>query len=135
MKYLLDTNVISEAKCKNPHIVRWFEQVNVTTHYICAVSLGEISKGAHLLLRRDPNRAAMIFDWLKTVETQFEDRIIAVDQAIANEWGRVAAIRTRGEIVGLIAACSIVHGMTLVTRNVRDFEDCGVELVNPWAGS
>lgn len=133
--YLLDTNVISEAKRRSPEAVRWFEQTDHATHFICAVSLGEISKGAHLVGRRDAGRARAIFDWLKAVETQFEDRIIAVDQAIAKEWGRVAAIRTRGEIDGLIAAAAIVHGMTLVTRNVRDFEDTGVKLVNPWAES
>ncbi len=131
--YLLDTNVISEAKRRNPDAVRWLAQTDVTTHYLCAVSLGEISKGAHLIGRRDKDRAAVIFDWLKTVEREFGDRIIAVDQAVANEWGRVAAIRTRGEIDGLIAAAAIVHGMTLVTRNVRDFADTGVKLVNPWA--
>ena len=68
--YLLDTNVISEAKRKNPEAVRWIEQTRAEGHCICVVSLTEISKGAHMLHRRDKIRAAAIFEWLETVETQ-----------------------------------------------------------------
>jgi toxin FitB len=131
--YLLDTNVISEAKRKSPEALRWFEKTRAGDHYICVVSLTEISKGAHMLDRKDKIRAADIFKWLKDIEMQFKERMIAVDQTIAIESGRVASIRTRGEMDCLIAAAAIVNGMTLVTRNVRDFADAGVTLVNPWA--
>lgn len=131
--YLLDTNVISEAKRRNPFAVRWIEQTRAEDHHVCVVSLTEISKGAHLIERRDEVRAAAIFEWLRVLETQFSSRMIAIDQSVAVECGRVAAIRTRGEMDCLIAAAAIVHGLTLVTRNVRDFEDTGVKLINPWA--
>ena len=133
--YLLDTNVISEAKRRNPFAVRWFEQTRVEDHHICVVSLTVISKGGHLIERRDKLRAAAIFEWLGALEAQFSSRMISIDQAVAVECGRIAAIRTRGEMDCLIAAAAIVHGLTLVTRNVRDFEDTGVKLVNPWAES
>ena len=131
MMYLLDTNVISEAKRKNPDAMRWIEKTKAGDHYIGVVSLTEISKGAHRLGRSDKGRAEDIFKWLKALETQFRDRMIAVDQTIAIECGRVAALRTRGEVHCLIAAAAIVNNMTLVTRNVRDFSDTGVTLVNP----
>jgi toxin FitB len=131
--YLLDTNVISEAKRRNPFAVRWIEQTRVEDLHVCVVSLTEISKGAHLIERRDEVRAAAIFKWLRVLEAQFSSRIIAIDQSVAVECGRVAAITTRGEMDCLIAAAAIVHGLTLVTRNVRNFEDTGVKLMNPWA--
>ena len=131
--YLLDTNVISEAKRKNPYALRWIEQTRVENHHICVVSLTEISKGAHLIEPRDKIRAAAIFDWLRVLQAQFSSRMITIDQAAAAECGRISAIRTRGEIDCLIAAAAIVHGLTLVTRNIRDFTDTGVKLVNPWA--
>jgi toxin FitB len=131
--YLLDTNVISEARRKNPYAVRWIESTDSKDHFICAVSLGEISTGAHRLNRSDKARAAVIFDWLGTLVSQFQDRIVNIDQDVAMEWGRIAAIRTRGEADGLIAAAAIVNDLTIVTRNVRDFADTGVRLINPWA--
>jgi toxin FitB len=132
LRYLLDTNVISEAKRKSPEALLWFEKTRSDDHHICVVSLTEISKGAHILGRKDKIRAAEIFMWLRAVEMQFKDRMIAIDQTIAIECGRVASIRSRGEIDCLIAAAAIVTGMTLVTRNVRDFKDAGVKLLNPW---
>jgi toxin FitB len=131
--YLLDTNVISEARRKNPYAVRWIESTDSKDHFICAVSLGEISTGTHRLNRSDKARAAVIFDWLGTLVSQFQDRIVNIDQDVAMEWGRIAAIRTRGEADGLIAAAAIVNDLTIVTRNVRDFADTGVRLINPWA--
>jgi toxin FitB len=131
--FLLDTNVISEARRKNPYAVRWIESTNSKDQFICAVSLGEISMGAHRLDRADRARAAVIFDWLGTLISQFQDRIVKIDQDVAMEWGRIAAIRTSGEADGLIAAAAIVNHLTIVTRNVRDFADTGVKLINPWA--
>jgi toxin FitB len=128
--FLLDTNVISEARRKNPYAVRWIESTNSKDQFICAVSLGEISMGAH---RLDRARAAVIFDWLGTLISQFQDRIVKIDQDVAMEWGRIAAMRTRGEADGLIAAAAIVNHLTIVTRNVRDFADTGVKIINPWA--
>lgn len=133
--YLLDTNVISEAKRRNTYAVRWIEQTRVEDHHICVVSLTEISKGAHLIEPRDKVRAAALFDWLRVLQAQFSSRMITIDQEAAVECGRIAAIRTCGEMDCLIAAAAIVHGLTLVTRNVRDFADTGVKLVNPWAES
>ena len=99
---------------------------------ISVVTLGEIVRGVITRYRRDPVAAAYLARWLKEVRLNYADRIFDIDDRIAEEWGRVAAIRTRGVPDGLIAATAIVHGMTIVTRNVADFADTGVPLINPW---
>lgn len=82
--------------------------------------------------RRDPVAAAHLARWLREVRLSYADRVFDIDDRIAEEWGRIDAIRTRGVPDGLIAATALVHGMTVVTRNVADFADTGVPIVNPW---
>ena len=86
-----------------------------------------------LLQRKNHGAAQGLSAWLDTLRNQFSGRILPVTDVVAFEWGRIAAIRTRSPLDAQIAATAMVHGLTLVTRNTVDFEDTGVDLLNPWA--
>ena len=89
-------------------------------------------RGAALKQKNDPAAAARLIDWLETLRRDYGKRILPITEAIAIEWGRLAALRPRGDADGLIAATAIVHNLVLVTRNVADFSDTPVTLINPW---
>ena len=90
-------------------------------------------RGVAFRRKSDPHTAARLTEWLERLRQDHADRILPVTDRIALEWGRIAALRPRGDIDGLIAATAIVHGLILVTRNVKDFEDTAVSLINPWS--
>ena len=130
--YLVDTNVISDARRKIPQALSWLQSVPPDEVFLSVVTLGEIARGIAQKQRTDP-RAAQVFErWLARLRTTHKARILPITDVIAIEWGRLAAERPRGDADGLIAATAIVHGLTVVTRNVRDFADTGVPCVNPW---
>lgn len=89
-------------------------------------------RGIVLKRKSDPRTAARLGEWLERLRRDHVDRVLPVTDRIGLEWGRIAALRPRGDIDGLIAATAIVHDLTLVTRNVGDFEDTGVAVINPW---
>jgi toxin FitB len=130
--FLLDTNVVSEAFRGSPEALAWFELPGSRPLHLSVISLGEIERGVVLAQRRDVARAAKLAKWLKGLQAEYQDRILPVDQAISLEWGKLSSKKERGDADGLIAATALVHEMTLVTRNVRDFADTGVKLINPW---
>jgi len=92
----------------------------------------EISRGVALKQKRDPKSAAHLSQWLQRLRRNHAGRILPITDEVALEWGRLSALRPRGAADAAIAATALVHGLTLVTRNVSDFEDCGVVLVDPW---
>jgi predicted nucleic acid-binding protein len=130
--YLVDTNVVSEARRGTRQAVDWLRAVRADSLYLSVITLGEIAKGIALKERHDRAAAAPLTAWLKGLRRNFASRILPVSDAIALEWGRIAAERPRGDADGLIAATAIMHDLILVTRNVGDFEDTRVSLVNPW---
>lgn len=101
--------------------------------FLSVVTLGEVIKGAALKAAADERAARSIADWADILRQRYENRILSVDAEVAMEWGRLAAIRPRGMADGLIAATARVHRKVVVTRNVADFADAGVALLNPWA--
>jgi len=131
--YLLDTNVISAAR-RTRRIADWITRHDRTQLFISALTIGEVLGGARRLAGRDPAASASLERWLAQIRVDYSDRILDVDETVSLEWGRIAAIRTRGDVDGLIAATAIVHGLTVATRNVADFADTGVPVVNPWEG-
>ena len=92
-------------------------------------------RGVALRRKTDPQTATRLTEWLERLRQDHADRILPVTDRIALEWGRMAALRPRGDIDGLIAATAIVHSLILVTRNVKDFEDVAVALINPWSSA
>lgn len=135
MSYLIDTNIISEvrkgARC-DANVAAWYASIDDADLYLSALVLGEIRKGIEVARKRDPLKAATLEQWLGEVEVAFEDRILPVDQRVADQWGRMSAIRSVPVIDGLLAATAMTHRLTLVTRNDRDVADLGAELLNPF---
>jgi toxin FitB len=132
--FLLDTNVISEVRRKRPDasVLSWLKRADAAALCISVLTLGEIAKGAAQCAVRDRAQAAIYYQWLDQVRSNYADRTIAVDADIAKAWGRLAARRTLSVVDGLLAATALVRGMTLVTRNERDINNLGVPVLNPW---
>lgn len=130
--YLLDTNVISAAKKRDPLVTAWIDANDRFGLALSVISIGEVARGIHMKRRRDPLAASNLERWLTTLQNLYRNSLIDIDEQIILEWGRIDALRTRGVSDGLIAATAIVHDLTVVTRNVADFADTGVRLVNPW---
>jgi toxin FitB len=131
--YLVDTNVVSEARRGSRQAVAWLRSVRPESVHLSALTLGEIMRGVALRRKSDPQTATRLTEWLEQLRQDHSDRILPVTDRIALEWGRIAALRPRGDIDGLIAATAIVHDLILVTRNVKDFEDIVVSVINPWS--
>ena len=130
--YLLDTNIVSDAKRGFAPVVKWMRSVESKTLYISVLTIGELTHGVHKLSRKDPHAAIALRTWLVGFRLNQEDRILDVNEVICEEWGRISAIRSWGDADALIAATATVYGFILVTRNARDFDDTGVALFNPW---
>lgn len=134
MTFLLDTNVVSELRRSTPHaaVSRWRASTVSAPLFISVLLLGEIRRGIATIERRDPERAVAYERWLDTLHGSFADRVLPVDDRVADRWGRLNASRTLPVIDGLMAATAIEHDLTLVTRNVRDVEGTGAPVLNPW---
>jgi toxin FitB len=138
MKYLLDTNVLSELrKVKTRKIDRrveaWEKSVSASEMYLSAVSVFEAEIGILLLERRDRAGAAVLRRWLdELVLPAFEGRILPIDCETARRCAPLHVPDPKPERDAWIAATALLHGMTVVTRNVRDFELMGVRILNPW---
>ena len=135
MNYLLDTNVLSELRKghrADRGVQHWFSGCEDEQLFTSVLCLGEIRMGIEAVKPRDPIFAARLQLWLDHTLENFEERIIAVDQTIALEWGLGSAPVSRAPIDELLAATAKIHSMTLVTRNVRDIEHTGVSYLNPF---
>ena len=135
MNYLIDTNIISElrkgAQC-NVHVAAWYAAVDDGELYLSVLVLGEIRKGIERARAKLPTRAKALDEWLTTVTHSFAERILPIDQAAAEEWGRMSAKRSVSTIDALLAATAKVNGLTLVTRNMTDVADLGATVLNPF---
>ncbi len=135
MSYLLDTNVVSEMvrARPNPVVKRWFEAVPDSALHLSVLSIGEIRKGVETL--DDPVRREKLRVWLEQeLPAWFENRLLPLDAAVADRWGRLMAEANRSvpAIDSLLAATALTHGLRMVTRNAGDFRFPGVEVVDPW---
>jgi predicted nucleic acid-binding protein len=130
--YLIDTNVLSEARRGSREAQHWLRSVDPNTIYLSVVTLGEIVKGIVLKQRTDPRGAAPLLQWLEQLRNEHGDRILPITDIIALKWGRLAAERPRAMADALIAATAAVHQKTIVTRNTVDFEDIPIPVINPW---
>ena len=135
MSYLIDTNIISEvrkgARC-DPHVSAWYASVVDEDLFLSTLVLGEIRKGVELARSRDPGKAVTLERWLEDVEAAFNGRVLGIDNAVSDQWGRMSAIRPLPAIDGLLAATALTNGLTLVTRNDRDVAGLGATVFNPF---
>ena len=138
MTYVLDTNVVSELRKirlgkADRRVALWADSVDASDLFISVITVQEIEIGVLLAERRDPKQSAILRSWLaRQVLPAFEGRILAVDTTVAQRSARLHVPNPRPVRDGLIAATALVHGMTVVTRNLADFEPTGVALLNPW---
>ena len=136
--YILDTNVVSEIRKirlgkADEFVSQWSDSVNTAELYLSVITLQELEIGVLLAEYRDPTKGALIRGWLnKQVIPAFSGRILPVDTAVAIRSAKLHVPNPRPVRDGLIAATALVHGMTVVTRNISDFASCGVALINPW---
>jgi toxin FitB len=135
MRYLLDTNVVTEAskgEQGDRNVAAWYESMDPDSLCISALAIGEVRAGIEKLRLRQAERAAAFERQLVLVIDLFADRIIGIDRRIAERWGRLNAPHRRPAVDALIAATALVHQLVVVTRNVRDFAATGAELLNPF---
>jgi len=136
--FLLDTNVVSEMRKAgsgkaDPNVVAWLSARDAAACYVSAVTLMELDLGILLMERRDPAQGARLRVWMEDhVLPEFSERTIPIDRAVALACARLHVPDPRPERDAFIAASALVHGMTIVTRNVADFAPMGVGVVNPW---
>jgi toxin FitB len=137
--YLLDTNVVSELRKINtsaadPRVKAWADSSDVKSCFISVITILEIELGTLLMERRDSTQGSMLRAWLdRQILAEFADRILPVDLQVVARCAALHVPSPRPYADALIAATALVHGMTVVTRNTRDFESTGVALLNPWS--
>lgn len=135
MTYLLDTNVVSELRRPRPDkgVQAWMESVAAEATYLSVLVLGEVRQGAERLRRRDPLQSSLLEEWLASLEAAFSDRVLVIDGAVARAWGRLSEDDPLPPVDGLLAATALVHGLTVVTRDIKPFDRVGVPWLDPWA--
>lgn len=134
MSFLLDTNVVSEIRKKVPNVgvAEWFESVPSDELFVSVLVVGEIRQGIERLARRDSVQAEIFERWLVELVGAYGDRVVPVTADVAEVWGRLNVPDPMPVVDGLLAATALVHGWTLVTRNICDVAQAGVRLLNPF---
>ena len=136
--FLLDTNVVSELRKvgdgrADAKVNAWLSAADPSNFYVSPVTLWEIEIGILRAERRDAVQGAKLRKWMSDrLIPNFVGRVLPIDAAVAFRCARLHVPRTRPDNDAWIAATALVHNMTVVTRNVRDFESTGVALLNPW---
>ena|SRR5579862_1669285 len=136
--FVLDTNVVSELRKvrfgkADARVAKWADCVEAVNLYISAITILELEIGVLQMEGRDAAQGAMLRAWMDNhVLPEFTDRVLPVDTAVAQRCARLHVPDPRSERDALIAATALVHGMTVVTRNLADFKLTGVPVLNPW---
>ncbi len=136
--YLLDTNIVSELrKAKsskaNKNVIAWAKKISPSSLFLSIISILELETGVLLVERRDPSQGAILRSWLNAhVLPVFSERILYLDIAVAQCCAKLHVPDPRSDRDAIIAATALVHGMTVVTRNISDFDQTGVDILNPW---
>jgi predicted nucleic acid-binding protein len=137
LKYLLDTNVLSETRKKRADagVIAFLQAAEASSLYVSVLTLGELRKGVAKKMRENESEAKRLADWVDGLEYSFADRILGIDAATARLWGDWSSERPRPVVDTLLAATAELHSLTLVTRNIRDVRGIPVKLLNPWSES
>jgi toxin FitB len=139
--FILDTSVVFELRkvrlgCADEHVAKWADSVEATDLFLSAITIQELQIGILLAERRDPVQGAVFRAWMNGhVLPAFSGRVLPIDTAVAQRSARIHVPDPRPVRDGLIAATALVHGMTVATRNVADFEPTGAAVLNPWMAS
>ncbi|MDF0520397.1 type II toxin-antitoxin system VapC family toxin [Bradyrhizobium yuanmingense] len=136
MRFLLDTNVISEIRKReraDPNVVRWVNETPAEHIGTSVLVLAEIRRGIELKRRSDPRQAKSLDRWFSQMRTRLADRVLPIDETVAETWALLGIPNPLPLIDSLLAATAKVHGLTLVTRNIADIESTGVALLDPFA--
>ncbi|MER8575631.1 type II toxin-antitoxin system VapC family toxin [Mesorhizobium sp. M1409] len=132
-RYLLDENVLREFTSRgNTNARKWLATVDDADLRLSVATLFEKRRGAEMLKRRDPERAATLLSAIAALEKAYADRIVPVDAAVVEEWTRMLGGKNKDRWDLALAATARVHGLILVTRNIKDFAGRGVHLLNPF---
>lgn len=134
--FLIDTNVLSELRKgarADVNVRRWFEGIDETSIYLSVLVTGEIRRGIEAIRKRDPRAASTLERWLDNMMEAHSERVLPVDAATADAWGRLDARGSLPVVDGLLAATALVRGLTLVTRNVKDVVRTGVDVLDPFS--
>lgn len=138
MTWLVDTNIISEVrKGSRCHlaVAAWWSRVEDRDVFLSTLTIGEIRRGVEAVRTRDLDKARAPEAWLQAIMQAFGPRILGIDAAVAESWGRISAIRSVPVVDALLAATASVHGLILVTRNATDVAGLGVRVLNPFEPS
>lgn len=136
MKFLIDTNVISEIRKReraDANVIRWVNQTSVEDIGTSVLVLAEIRRGIELKRRSDPLQAKSLDRWFSQMRIRLADRVLPIDETIAETWALLGIPNPLPLIDNLLAATAKVHGLILVTRNITDIESTGVELLDPFS--
>jgi predicted nucleic acid-binding protein len=135
VSYLLDSNIVSELRKReraDAGVREWFAGVDDTELFLSVLTVGEIRRGIESIHRRDRARALALNRWFHALVTEYDARILLVDQKVAEAWGRMNAVASLPAIDSLLAATAQIHGLTFVTRNTKDVMRTGVPCLNPF---
>ena len=136
MSYLIDTNIISEIRKRDradPNVARWVARTDAGDIGTSVLVLAEIRRGIELKRRNDPQQARLLDQWFSEMRTHLGNRVLPIDEPVAEAWALLGIPNPLPLIDGLLAATARVHGLTLVTRNVADVAATGVPLLDPFA--
>jgi predicted nucleic acid-binding protein len=133
--YLLDTNVVSETRksLADAGVIAFLSAADSAGLYLSVLTLGELRRGVAAKWRTDIVAGDQLGVWVDGIEANFADRLLSIDAQTARLWGELSARRSLPVVDTLIAATAVNHGLTLVTRNIRDIESTGVRLIDPWS--
>jgi predicted nucleic acid-binding protein len=131
--YLLDTNIVSELRRPRPHggVVAWLKTIDERNLYVCAVTLGEIQAGIEKMRTTDPEKAAELDAWADSIPTLLD--VLPMDHLNFRTWAKLMFRKSTSLAAdAMIAATALQHNLTVVTRNIKDFESFGVKLLDPF---
>ncbi|HLH54087.1 MAG TPA: type II toxin-antitoxin system VapC family toxin [Verrucomicrobiae bacterium] len=135
---LIDTNVLSElrkAKRCDPGVRQWFEGTAAEELFISVLVLGEIRQGIERIRLRDPAQARALEKWLLWIVAEFRDRLLPVDDKVADHWGRLGLQKPVPVLDAFLAATAQVHDLTIISRDEEGFRNTGVTVINPFSKS
>ena len=134
MGYLLDTCLISELRrpACNPGVAAWMSSIEPDEAFLSVITLGEIRRGIELHRPKNAKAASTLERWLLGLESHYAEKVLPITPAVADRWGRLSPQRPLPVPDGLIAATALEHRLTVVTRNIADFQRSGVNTLNPF---